>query len=93
MKGLNYFVNITDHCGIKMFKKNKWYDKIVEKKYNTRDKMYKQFETSIRNAKIDGYSREEMRMLFIGHANVHPTGMYNLPLQLMWLDKYWGEIE
>lgn len=76
-----------------MFKKNKWYDNIVEKKYNSRDKIFKHFEVCVRNAKIDGYNREEMRMIFIGHANSIPTGVYNLPLQLMWLDKYWEEIE
>ena len=76
-----------------MFKKKKWYENIVENKYNTRDKVYTHFEVCVRNAKIDGYNREELRMIFIGHANMHPAGMCNLPLQLMWLDKYWEEIE
>ena len=76
-----------------MFKKKKWYENIVENKYNTRNKMYNNFERSVLNAKIDGYNKEEMRMMFIGHANISQAGMCNLPLQLMWLDKYWEEIE
>ena len=76
-----------------MFKKKKWYDIIAENKYNTREKMYNNFEKSVLHGKLDGYNREEMRMLFIGHANTSQAGICNLPLQLMWLDKYWDVIE
>ena len=75
-----------------MFRK-KWYENIVESRYNTRDKMYTHFEKSVLHGKLDGYNKEEMRMIFIGHANVSKEGICNLPLQLMWLDKYWDEIE
>jgi len=79
-----------------MFKKKKWWENILEKKYEampTRDKVYGGFEATVRNAKNDGYNKEEVRMIFVGHANCIPMGMYHLPLQLMWLDKFWEVIE
>ena len=76
-----------------LFKRKKWYENIVENKFNTRDKAHRAFEATVRNAKNDGYNKEETRCIFIGHANCMQMGMYYLPLQLMWLDKFWEVIE
>lgn len=78
----------------KIFKKRKWwYEDIVEGRYDTREKLYNAFVATVKTAKCDGFDKEETRRLLVGVANLRPTNIVNLPLHLLWLDKYWDDIE
>ena len=69
----------------------KWYEEYINSQCTEREKMVKIFMKMVKEFRKSGFEKEEIRLILIGNASANNLRMRYLPLEMYWLDKYWGE--